>query len=250
MGIGVPIVVVGVLLWQLAKYGNEVGRRSQCCANLKMIAIAMLTYSDAHGCFPPAYIPDKEGRPMHSWRVLLMPFMGEEHFFESYRLDEPWNSPHNRALAHGVPHGMDPNYPIYHCPSDRDSDKWDTSYVMVVGPRAISDGPTAMRPEERAYDFSRTVVLIEMSDSGIPWMEPRDLRSDEMSFKINSPDGRGIRSRHPTGAMVMFGHANERFLHETEDPRLVEDLIAGRKSQAVADFFNRPLWDSPPDQRR
>jgi hypothetical protein len=63
---GVLIVGMGLLLWREVETAREAGRRSQCCGHLKMIAIAMLNYHDAYGCFPPAYVADKNGRPMHS----------------------------------------------------------------------------------------------------------------------------------------------------------------------------------------
>ena len=236
LGIGVPIVVVGVLLWQGAKYGMQAGRQTSCLGNLKMIGFAMLDYAEVYGCFPPAYIPDKEGRPMHSWRVLIMPFLNEQAFLDSYRFDEPWNSPHNRALAHGVPHGMDPNYPIYHCPSDRDSDKWDTSFVMVVGPQTISDGPSATGRNDVPDGISNTVFIVEMCDSGIHWMEPRDLRFDEMSFKINDPDGRGLRSKHPGGVSVVTGDCVVHVLRLDIDPRVLKGLLTRNGREIVPDF--------------
>ena len=175
-----------------------------------------------------------------------MPFLENQEFIDRYRFNEPWDSPHNRALAHGIPHGMNPNYPIYHCPSDRDSDKWDTSYVMVVGPGTISDGPTSRSLDQCPNGPSRTIMIVEMSESGIHWMEPRDLKFDQMSFKINDPGGGGIRSKHRGGAMIVFGDGDQRFIHATEDPELVKDLLAGKRSKRAGEFFQRFGWDSPP----
>ena len=47
----------------------------QCTNNLKQIAAALQAYHQANGCFPPAYIADKSGKPMHSWRVLILPYL-------------------------------------------------------------------------------------------------------------------------------------------------------------------------------
>ncbi|MFZ1936339.1 MAG: DUF1559 domain-containing protein [Thermoguttaceae bacterium] len=74
----VPVVLVcgGILLALLlpgVQSVREVARRTQCENNLKQIAVAMLSYENRYGCFPPAYIPDKNGKPMHSWRVLILP---------------------------------------------------------------------------------------------------------------------------------------------------------------------------------
>lgn len=53
----------------------ESARRAQCANNLKQIALALHAYHDRYGCLPPAVVRDPQGRPMHSWRVLLLPFI-------------------------------------------------------------------------------------------------------------------------------------------------------------------------------
>src|SRR4051812_9073955 len=74
---------------------REASKRTQCKNNLKEIALALHNYHEAYGCFPPAYIADKDGRPMHSWRVLILPYLDEKPLYLKYRFDEPWNGPHN-----------------------------------------------------------------------------------------------------------------------------------------------------------
>jgi hypothetical protein len=64
---------------------------------------AIHNYYSANGCFPPAYIADKNRRPMHSWRVLLLPYLGENRLYGMYHFDEPWDGPSNRALADRMP---------------------------------------------------------------------------------------------------------------------------------------------------
>ncbi len=236
--VGTGLVIGGSLLWWGVEDAKEGARSSACAGTLKMIAGAMQCYHDVYGCFPPAYIADKDGRPMHSWRVLIMPFIENREFTDRYRFDEPWNSPHNRALAHGIPHGMDPNYPIFHCLSDRNSDKWDTSYVMVVGPRTISDGPTSTREEDFTDGISYTIMIVEISDSGIHWMEPRDLKFDEMSFKINDANAIGIRSRHRGGANLVLCDMSVHFLKDSVAPETVKALLTRNGRENVGVFFN------------
>jgi hypothetical protein len=82
-----------------------------------------------YGCFPPAFIPDKDGKPQYSWRVLILPFLEQDALYREYRFDEPWNGPHNLVLVNQMP-------AVYCCPSDYPSDS-QTSYAMIVGPHAI-----------------------------------------------------------------------------------------------------------------
>jgi hypothetical protein len=72
----------------LNSFGHrEASRRSQCMNNLKQILIALQNYHDVYGEFPPACIRDKDGKPMHSWRVLLLPFLEQEALYKQYRFD-------------------------------------------------------------------------------------------------------------------------------------------------------------------
>ena len=60
--------------------------------------MAVANYHDMYKCFPPAYVADESGRPMHSWRVLLLPFLSESELYNAYNFAEPWGSPNNRKL--------------------------------------------------------------------------------------------------------------------------------------------------------
>jgi hypothetical protein len=69
--------------------------RDYCRRQLRHIAIALQNYHDVHGQLPPAYLPDSRGRPMHSWRVLLLPFLEMQALYDQYDFNEPWDGPNN-----------------------------------------------------------------------------------------------------------------------------------------------------------
>ena len=71
--IGVPALLA--LLRQFDSQVRESGRHPTCGNNLKAVATALYTYQERYGSFPPACVCDEHGKPMHSWRVLLLPFM-------------------------------------------------------------------------------------------------------------------------------------------------------------------------------
>ena len=93
---------------------REAARRGQCTNNLKQLSLALQCYHEATGSFPPAAITDKNGKPLLSWRVALLPFIDTGSPYWKFHLDEPWDSPHNLAVVEQMP-------AIYHCPSDRRS---------------------------------------------------------------------------------------------------------------------------------
>ncbi len=110
---------------------------------------------------------------------------------------------------------------VYRCPSDRERGPL-TNYVMIVGPRTLSNGPNSVRPAEITDGLSNTIAVVETYGLGIRWFEPRDLRVDEMSFRINDPEYFGIASRHPGGANVGFADVSVRFVPDSTDPRAIE----------------------------
>jgi prepilin-type processing-associated H-X9-DG protein len=185
-------------------------------------------------------LADKDGQPAHSWRLLVLPYLAEGALYEQYRFDEAWNSPRNAALATGVPTGMSPTCPIYHCHSDS-SEKLETNKVMVVGKGTFSDGPTPRRDGDITDGIAHTIAVVEMSESGIHWMEPRDLKFDEMVFKINDPIGPGIRSKHPGLANVLMADGCVRSVREDIAPEVLKALltIAGGKPIRWEDIEDR-----------
>src|SRR5580704_3157028 len=135
---GGVVLLVGFFVLTILPPTTGPGRpasRTECKNHLQQLALAMHNYHDQYGSFPPAYIADKDGRPMHSWRVLLLPFLEFDSLHKQYRFDEPWNGPHNRLLAEPAPS-------LFHCPSDTGA-KTNTSYVVVVGPKTIFPGASS-----------------------------------------------------------------------------------------------------------
>jgi prepilin-type processing-associated H-X9-DG protein len=192
--------------------------RSPCSNSVRSIGIALHAYYAEHGCFPPAYQADEQGRPMHSWRVLILPGLGEQELYEQYDFHSPWNSPNNLALAEKVPD-------VYRCPGDTSAGPHDTSYVMIVGPGTLSDGTGTTRESAFTDGLQNTIAVTEMARSGIHWMQPQDLPFDRMSFQINDDAEFCIRSGHPGGANVVFCDGSTKFISDRTDPYIVKTMI-------------------------
>lgn len=90
---------------------EDEAERKQRSVNLRRIALALHNYHSANGHFPSPAIVGKDGRPLLSWRVAILPFLelegegvkGTEALYKQFRLDEPWDSPHNKALLSKMP---------------------------------------------------------------------------------------------------------------------------------------------------
>ena len=242
LGASLPVVLVcgGILMALLlpaVQAAREAARRMQCSNNLRQIGLALHSYEAANHCFPPAFIPDEDGRPMHSWRVLILPYLDQEALYREYRFDEPWDSPHNSALASRMPS-------VYRCPSESESDGLDTSYAMIVGPHAFSDGPTPRKRDDIKDGASNTIMVAEASGAGINWLEPRDLDTDTMTFQIRSasdprePGSSDISSSHPGVANVVFCVGSVQSLSITLDSETLKAMttIDGGENEDIPDF--------------
>ncbi|HJT33953.1 MAG TPA: DUF1559 domain-containing protein [Pirellulales bacterium] len=189
--------------------GRSAARRSQCTNNLKQIGIALHGYADDYGCFPPAYIADAEGRQMHSWRVLILPYMGYQDLYRRYDFGEPWDGPNNQLLRKEVPLE-------FQCPSDALLPRTaGTGYVAITGPQTIWPDDGTVSFGEISDGTYQTLAVVEVAHSGINWMEPRDLPFSALNLGVNSPAGRAVSSEHPDIAQVLFCDGSVRALEPT-----------------------------------
>ncbi|MCI0357956.1 MAG: DUF1559 domain-containing protein [Planctomycetaceae bacterium] len=145
--VGIVLLAIMILLPAVSPpYRSMPVPRARCQNNLRHISIALQNYHDVYKSFPPAYVADASGKPMHSWRVLILPFLEQQALYDLYRFDEPWDGPNNSQLAGTI-------LKIFQCPSDGKGSAGQTSYVAVVAParpgrerkpRSSPTSPTAL----------------------------------------------------------------------------------------------------------
>ena len=145
-----------------------------CSENLKRLAIALHQYCEKYGTFPPAYVNNRDGKPMHSWRVLILPYLEHQELYDQYDFAQPWDSPRNRMLAESHPEICKE----FQCPCDPGGRYGWTSYVAVVGPNTLWPGTRCLSKDEIQKNANR-ILLIERKESGVSWMEPKDIDFDE-----------------------------------------------------------------------
>jgi hypothetical protein len=193
---------------------------AECFSRLEMIGMALSNYERVHGSFPPAYIADATGKPMHSWRVLILPYLNCRELYSQYRFDEPWNSEHNRRLALQMP---DP----YRCPADPDKHGTRTSYLAVVGAHAAWHGDRGITDAEigDASAHFNTIMLVETKEPQIDWIEPRDMSFEDAASGVNASAKVGISSRHPHGAKCLTTDCVAHFLDDGMSQTLLRWLL-------------------------
>jgi prepilin-type processing-associated H-X9-DG protein len=214
--LGVLLFLLAGCLWPAFQEPRGPSRRSQCWNNLKQIGLALQNYADVYRCFPPAYLTDQNGKPMHSWRVLILPFMEQKALYDRYDFNEPWNGPHNSLLAKEMP-------PVFRCPSDAANDGMTTDYVAIVGPETMWQADRGARFDEFKDGTSNTLAVVEAAGAKINWMAPRDLPFAAVAKGINPKQGVGISSQHPGRAIAVFADGHTQLL---QDALPVESLKA------------------------
>ena len=89
----------------------DAARRAQSMNNLKQFALAMHNYHDTNGKFPAASSFDKDGKPLLSWRVHVLPYLEQAELYKQFHLDEPWDSEHNKKLIEKMPNVLASPWP-------------------------------------------------------------------------------------------------------------------------------------------
>ena len=188
-GLGSPAIgglLVGLLL-PARMASNEAARRAQCTNNLKQIGLAYHNYHAATNAFPAPAIADKDGKPLLSWRVAILPYVEQQELYNKFKLDEPWDSPHNKALIKEMP-------PVYLCPSRKNPAEGTTTYRVFVGDGAMFQEGQGTPLEAITDGTSNTVMVVEATDA-VPWTKPDDLKFDPNA----KPTLNGAGSPHPGG---------------------------------------------------
>lgn len=204
--------------------------RTMCKNNLKQIGLALHNYHDSHLCFPPAYVMGPDGKPWHSWRVLILPFLDQPDLAKEYRFDEPWNGPNNSRLLTRCPS-------VFQCPSAKSTNSANTTnYVAVVGSETVWPGSDCVSIGEITDGTSNTVLVVEVRDASIPWLAPDDLSFDDGLVVPSNLSGRRASSPHTGGANVLMGDGTVRFIKLDINREIWRALLTRAGGEEIPDF--------------
>jgi type II secretory pathway pseudopilin PulG len=215
------VLVLSILLAvcvPLIRHANRQAEQMQCANNLKQIGVALHTYHDTWKCLPPVFTTDASGKPMHSWRVAIWPQLESGPYFDQYDFSEPWDGPNNRKLAAvGVP--------CWRCPSDRRTKPVMTNYVAIYGPGTAWDVNKVTRFADITDGTSNTVLVVEIRNSDIHWMEPRDIHVKDLKLTFNAQNGPSLGSYHIEGAMIVKADGSVHMLSPVAIAERLEDML-------------------------
>ncbi|HEX5102235.1 MAG TPA: DUF1559 domain-containing protein [Pirellulaceae bacterium] len=213
----VVVVLIGLLIACLLparRSATEAGRRMSCQNNLHEIGLALEQYHDVYGSFPPAYTVDADGKRLHSWRTLILPYLEEKFLYDKIDLSKPWNDPANQFV-------LEARIGTYQCPS-ADIPKNHTTYLVVVANSGCFRGAEPRKREEVTEDHNRALLVIEVpADRAVPWMSPHD--ADVPSFLTAVA---ADKPAHPSGMQVVCVDGTIHTLSADIEPNKLRAMIS------------------------
>lgn len=219
------LLVLVAMLFPAPRRVGESARRAQCMNNVRQIAIGLLQYAETYEAFPPAYTVDAEGKPLHSWRTLILPFLDERSLYDQLDLTKPWDDPANAEVYKSR------MITAYRCPSDKGPPNHLT-YLAVVTPNSCLRRGESVRLADIKDGKSLTLLVTEMdSDHAVPWMSPVD--ANEASFLAI-----GLQSKlhHPGGVQFVLVDGAGRFLEAKSSAETRRALISIDGNEFLPDF--------------
>ncbi|HUQ72632.1 MAG TPA: DUF1559 domain-containing protein [Planctomycetaceae bacterium] len=201
-------------------------RMTQCKNNLKQIGLALHNYHDRYEAFPPAYTVDADGKPLHSWRTLLLPYLDQAPLYNLIDLSRPWNDPANAGAFESVVHAY--CCPSHGGPNDR------TTYLAVVTEHSCLRPGASVALKDILDRPSNTMIVIEVNAAdAVRWMEPRDANLETAGRFLE----RG-KDAHPTGVHVLVADGSVHTLNPgTVEPKLLYGLSTVNGHESICDEF-------------
>jgi len=223
VGAAAPAAVA--LLLPAVQASREAARRMQSSNNLKQLALAMHNFHDTYRGFPAGYSADEDGKALLSWRVHLLPYLEHLELYNQFHLDEPWDSPNNKALIERMPM-------VFRSPNSK-AEPGKTNYLGISGADGVFVRP---QPGERlgaglaqiTDGTSNTIMIVEASDErAVIWTQPADLAPN-----ANDPI-QGLTGMRPGGFLASLSDGSVRFIAETIDKAMLKALFTKAGGEVV-----------------
>lgn len=220
--------VTAALLLPAIQSARGAAQRAQAANNLRQIGLAMHNFHDTYRAFPASHSADADNKPLLSWRVHILPFIGEQQLYSEFKLDEPWDSEHNKPLIARMPATLrSPN-------STAEPGK--TTYLGVKGEHMVFVDPQAGSNRGTGLakildGTSNTVMVVEASDErAVVWTKPDDFEPPE-----DNPM-KGLVGLHPGGFQALLGDGSVRFISAQIDKNVLKLLFTMDDGQPVPNF--------------
>ncbi len=212
-------ISAGTLPYAIADLENS--RQLLSENRLQRLGLAMHDYHSTLGTFPAAYSADKDGKPLLSWRVHLLPYLDQQDLYKQFHLDEPWDSDHNKSLIEKMPNVF--RHPSLQLPAGK------TAFLVPVGDQAAfgppsnpgKQTPQGKKLADMTDGTSLTAMIVEVNKkSAVVWTAPEDIGCDGNEMFRKSA---GIRDSERFAIVLCDG--STRSLQRSINPKLLDNIL-------------------------
>jgi hypothetical protein len=203
----------------------------QMAQRLKQLGLAMHNYLSAYSYFPTAVSFDKEGKKTGlSWRVHLLLFLDEDGLYKQFKLDEPWDSPHNKKLVAKMP-------AIYRPADPKLAAAGKTRIVGPLGDEVLFPKSNKKVSIAQITDgLSNTIMQVEADDGhAVVWTKPDDLEID-----LKKPLS-GLAIRPPGAFLVLLADGSVHFLRDTTPTKTVAALFTRNGGEVIEELSRHEI---------
>ncbi len=174
--------------------------------HMKQILLAFHNYASTNGHLPPLANFGADGLPKLSWRVALLPYLAENDLFLEFHQDEPWDSPHNKALIGRMP-------AVFQTP-DSPAPAGETRIRGFGGKGAMFEGVRGITFPAEITDGTSNTVLITMARDPVTWTQPGELPFVEGQPlpALDDSDPRGYALGLADGSVRMLPTSEQKLL--------------------------------------
>lgn len=159
--------------------------------NLKQLALAFHNYTDTNGAFPTDIL-DKDGKPLLSWRVRLLPYVEQDNLYKQIKLDEAWDGPTNKALLESMPK-------LFASPRVTVKAAGHTVYQGFAGSGSLFERGIKPLTFRDILDGSSNTIFVMEAGTAVPWTKPVDMPFDP---KADLPDLGKAYTGKPLAALL------------------------------------------------
>lgn len=234
----VSAIILACLFFAIIRVGGQsvsrmTASRDQSISirNLQKIADALNAYAADHGNYPPVAITDNSGKPLLSWRVLLLPYLDEEELYNKIDLTVPWDDPINATIFPRMP-------TVFRHPNAAEQNFYNQSgYYLVTGPGTLFPASGPLGPNDITDDPTQTILVIEAKSSMMPgsWAEPIDIDYAAMQGNIGGNPSTEVGGLLDNGVAMATTDGRGHFLPNTTDPLVLRALITPQGGERLAD---------------
>jgi RNA polymerase sigma factor (sigma-70 family) len=188
--------------------------RTRSTNSMKQILLAMHGYHDVFKGFPPSAIVDKNGKALLSWRVAILPFIEQDGLYKAFKLDEPWDSAHNKKLLAQMPK-------IFGEKGNK------THFRLLVGEGAAFEGTKIAKLTDFTDGTSNTILIVEAPDA-VEWTKP-----EELEYDAKKPLPKLGGTPYEAGFHVGMADGSVRFMSIMTPEKILRALITRNGNETI-----------------